>query len=145
MSHWANVLGCQIGEGDLNYLGTTIGVSTRSIKFWDPLLSKVKNKLVSWKCDNVSMAGKLVLLRSSVDSLPLYWLNLHKLPSTVTSKLEAFWRQFFWGSRLVEGNRKDKMHLLKWDNIFSPKEMGGLGVMSIKHKNLSMLAKWWWR
>lgn len=37
------------------------------------------------------------------------------------------------------------MHFLKWDKICSPKEMGGLGVMPIKYKNLSMFAKWWWR
>ena len=34
---------------------------------------------------------------------------------------------------------------VKWSDIALPKEMGGLGVGNIMHKNLTLLFKWWWR
>ena len=35
--------------------------------------------------------------------------------------------------------------VIKWSHIELPKELGGLGVGNIKHKNLILLFKWWWR
>ena len=34
---------------------------------------------------------------------------------------------------------------IKWSDIELPKEMGGLGVGNIMHKNMILLFKWWWR
>ena len=34
---------------------------------------------------------------------------------------------------------------VKWSLIELPKELGGLGVGNIMHKNLILLFKWWWR
>ena len=35
--------------------------------------------------------------------------------------------------------------MVKWSDIQLPREMGGLGVGNIMHKNLVLLFKWWWR
>lgn len=37
------------------------------------------------------------------------------------------------------------MHLLCWKKTCLSKKKGGLGITSIKHRNISLLAKWWWR
>ncbi|KAJ0528288.1 hypothetical protein HanHA300_Chr09g0343451 [Helianthus annuus] len=37
------------------------------------------------------------------------------------------------------------MTLVAWDNVMTPKELGGVGVGSLNDANLAMLAKWWWR
>ena len=34
---------------------------------------------------------------------------------------------------------------IRWYDIELPKEMGGLGIGNIMHKNLILLFKWWWR
>ena len=34
---------------------------------------------------------------------------------------------------------------IKWANIELPKDLGGLGVGNMMHKNLILLFKWWWR
>ncbi|XP_022041199.1 uncharacterized protein LOC110943773 [Helianthus annuus] len=37
------------------------------------------------------------------------------------------------------------MSLVAWENVMTPKDLGGVGVGSLKDANLAMLAKWWWR
>ncbi|GJZ89143.1 RNA-directed DNA polymerase, eukaryota, reverse transcriptase zinc-binding domain protein [Tanacetum coccineum] len=34
---------------------------------------------------------------------------------------------------------------VKWDNVFQSSESGGLGIGSLRAKNLGLLRKWWWR
>lgn len=41
---WSAMLECEIGKGDLIYLGANISSSSKSINFWDPLMFKMKKK-----------------------------------------------------------------------------------------------------
>lgn len=34
---------------------------------------------------------------------------------------------------------------IKWSSLELPKELGGLGIGNIMHKNLILLFKWWWK
>ena len=34
---------------------------------------------------------------------------------------------------------------IEWSDIEIPKQLGGIGVGNIMHKNLILLFKWWWR
>lgn len=88
MVEWAAILGCEVGLGDLTYLGTQIGHNPSSVKFWDPLLIKINSRLDSWDSDNLFMAGRLVLLNASLDSIPTFWFGLFKIPQTVLHSLE---------------------------------------------------------
>lgn len=61
------------GRGSkLNYLGTEVGIAPTSIKYWDPLMLKIKNRLKDWNSYHLSIAGRLILLKASVDSLPSF-------------------------------------------------------------------------
>nr|GEV99816.1 retrotransposon protein, putative, Ty1-copia subclass [Tanacetum cinerariifolium] len=50
-------------------------------------------------------------------------------------------RRFFWGFK----ENEKKIVLVRWQKILADKKDGGLGVGSIKAKNLSLLGKWRWR
>ncbi|WOH13938.1 hypothetical protein DCAR_0933451 [Daucus carota subsp. sativus] len=139
---WASVLNCMHGELPFTYLGATIGTSPTSIKFWDPLLLKLKRKLNAFEASNISMAGRLVLLKAALDSTPVYWLSLYKLPVSVANSIERIRRRFLWGES-SETHRK--LHLIGWDRICKNKQEGGLGIVPVKQRNDVLLAKWWWR
>lgn len=88
------------------------------------------------------MAGRLILLKAALDSTPIYWLNLYRLPATILNRIERLRRQFLWGEST---NSQRKLHLIGWDRICQDKTDGGLGVSLIKNRNHILLAKWWWR
>lgn len=142
LKEWAEILGCKVDKGPINYLGAVLGANPRNVRFWDPLVSKFINKLNSYEAEKISLAGKMVLLRAAIDSTPLYWFSLFKIPATVANKLDQNRRSFLWGRNKDGGN---KLHLLCWDKICTPKDIGGLGITSIRLKNLAILAKWIWK
>lgn len=67
---------------------------------------------------------------------------MYRMPETVVHILERQRRAFMCGHNVHGGQ---KLHLLNWENICLPKNWGGLGLNSIRNKNLVILAKWIWR
>lgn len=64
---------------------------------WDPLLRKVEGKLENWKCANLNMVGRVVIIKAAFDSLPTYWYNIFHIPIGICQKLESICISFLWG------------------------------------------------
>ncbi|WOG89358.1 hypothetical protein DCAR_0208596 [Daucus carota subsp. sativus] len=142
---WASVLGCEVGLIPFKYLGAWVGKSPSVESFWNPLLASMKSKLSNWKAMSLNFAGRATLLQASLDSIPSYWLGLHKIPAGVCSRIEMFRRKFLWGDLLQGESEKRSLHLIKWQSVCAPKQCGGLGLQRIREKNVAFLGKWWWR
>ncbi|XP_063935611.1 uncharacterized protein LOC135147087 [Daucus carota subsp. sativus] len=142
LQSWSDWLGCSISSDPLSYLGAPIGQSPKRTIFWRPLEHKIASKLQRWNASNVSMAGRLVLLQSVLDSSPVYWFSLFKMPQTTIQYIDKQRRHFLWGGKT---NGPRKLHLLNWERLCTPKSSGGLGIASLEVRNISLLAKWWWR
>lgn len=85
ISEWAELLGCQEGGSSFKYLGASIGSTTRRGSFWQPLIDRIRAKIKSLHSENISIAGKVIILKSIIDSLPVYWFGLYQLPKIVVS------------------------------------------------------------
>ncbi|KAK1361499.1 hypothetical protein POM88_045973 [Heracleum sosnowskyi] len=68
----ARILGCKIGSWPMKYLGINVGASHKRSIFWLPLVEKFKQKLASWKAESLNQAGRLVLLKATLDNMPIY-------------------------------------------------------------------------
>lgn len=121
-------MGCQAGSIPFKYLGDWVGIIKKPCFYWNHLLDQVKLKLQGWKCSNLNMAGRLVLLKSSLDSIPTYWFSLHKIPKQTLKKIEGIRRKFFWGEITNGGESIKKLHTISWNTICSGKEKGGLNL-----------------
>ncbi|KAL9681272.1 hypothetical protein QQ045_013054 [Rhodiola kirilowii] len=133
--------GCPVGGFPMKYLGMQVGVNPTKRSIWEPIIQKFSDKLASWRGANLSMAGRLVLIKSALCSLPLYYASLYKIPNSVAQEMEKIQRQFLWGG--LEGRRK--LHYVKWETVKRPKKFGELGIQSLVEKNVAMLTKWWWQ
>ena len=140
IASWAAMLGCSVGKGALAYLGALLGSSPSSLKFWEPLLRKIKAKIISIDASSISIAGRTVILQAVIDNLPSYWMNLFKIPEGVLKQVELIRRRFLWG---YKQNSTRKLHLLAWNKICKPRSKGGLGIASMKLRNTAMLSRWW--
>lgn len=139
------ILGCQAGEVPFKYLGDWVGLEKRSALKWKSLTDQVQSKLQTWKCNSLNMAGRMVLIKSSLDSIPNYWFSLHKIPNTITKRLDKIRRSFFWGDIKNGEESGRKMHTVNWNLICSSKDKGGLSLSRIELKNQVLLSKWWWK
>ena len=78
----------------MTYLGMPLGASHRSPTVWNPILEKIERKLVSWKKLYLSKGRRLTLLKSTLSSLPTYFLSLFIIPTHVANKIERLQRDF---------------------------------------------------
>ncbi|XP_020972640.1 uncharacterized protein LOC107627573 [Arachis ipaensis] len=136
-----NLLGCKEACLPVKYLGISLGANPRLIRTWKPIIDKVEEKLSLWKAKVLNKAGKLVLIKSVLNSLPVYYLSLYKMPKAVAEKLISLQRRFLWSKE--EG--RNGLALVKWEVVQAPKKLGGLGVGDAVVRNSALLFKWWWR
>ncbi|MCI01171.1 RNA-directed DNA polymerase (Reverse transcriptase) [Trifolium medium] len=134
-------LNCREGRVPFKYLGLPVGANPRRLATWEPLLESLRNKLNSWGNKHVSLGGRLVLINSVLNSIPIFYLSFLKMPSQVIKKVTRIQRDFLWGG--VKGSKK--LRWIKWSVVCQKKNKGGLGVRDIKATNISLLMKWRWR
>lgn len=118
-----------------------IGAFPSKRSFWQPVLERFQKKLALWKCRLLSAGACVTLVNSVLTALPLYFCSLFKMPVTVFKSLNRIMRAFFLG----ETDSSRKVNWVSWDKICLGKDLGGLGIPNIKHRNTALLLKWWSR
>jgi len=85
----ASVLSCRTGLIPFMYLGLLIGGDGRKIGFWKPVVDRIRARLSGWNNKFLSFGGRLVLLKSVMSSLPVYFLSFSKAPTGIISSIES--------------------------------------------------------
>lgn len=83
-------------QGEL-YLGCPVEVSGRAS--FDYMIEKFERRLNSWKSKMLSHAGRLILIKAVLETLPVYAMGTAVIPTRVLKKLTAIMRNFYWGER----------------------------------------------
>ena len=136
----ANNLNCRQLECPFLYLGIPIGANPSSQLVWEPIITKFKSKLAKWAQKNISMAGKVTLINSVLNALPIYLLSFFKIPQKVVKKLISLQRNFLWGGDIDQ----KKIPWVKWTDLCLPKADGGLGIKDISKFNSALMGRWLW-
>ncbi|KAM0071671.1 putative RNA-directed DNA polymerase [Helianthus debilis subsp. tardiflorus] len=124
---FARVVNCEAGSLPLSHLGIPVGVNMNRFKFWKPVIDKFSAKLSSWKANHLSFAGRLMLAKSVLGSLPSYYLSLFAAPKTVIERIEKIRRNFVWGSS-PSGR---KMRWIRWEFLLKARKKGGMGWVEL--------------
>ena len=123
----ANILQCRVGSLPMIYLGMPLGTSYKTASIWNPILEWMKKKLSGWKQLYLSKGGRLNLLKSTLSSLPTFYLSLFTVPKAVAMRFERIQRNFLWGSSA----ECFKYPLVAWEKVCLPRELGGLGIRNL--------------
>lgn len=102
------------------------------------MVKRISLYLDSWKSALLSKGGMLTLLKTTLVSIPNYYLSLFTIPVSVANKIESFFRKFLWN----DSKDYHRYLLVDWKTICTPMDGGGLRVRSIKSHNRVLLAKW---
>ncbi|KAL0004004.1 hypothetical protein SO802_011565 [Lithocarpus litseifolius] len=136
----AEVLDCKIGALPMTYLGMPLGAFYKSSSIWNPILEKFEKHLARWEKVYLSKGGHLTLLKSTLSSIPTYFLSLFTICTRVTNRMEKLQRDFLWGGLTDE----QKLHLVGWGKVCNPFFDGRLGIKKIITFNKALLGKWLW-
>nr|KAJ0215457.1 hypothetical protein LSAT_V11C300123840 [Lactuca sativa] len=127
-------LGCKLFDLPFTYLGVPVGANMKYKRHWAPVIERFQSRLNLWKSKTLSLGAVL-------GSLPTFYFSLFVAPTGVIKKLESIRRRFLWGG----AEEQKKINWVSWKFVTAPKEIGGLGLGSLKVLNLSLITKWIWR
>jgi len=134
------IMGCGVSFLSLKYLGLPLGTPFKAKSIWDDVVGKIERRLASWKRMYLSKGGRVTLIKSTLSNLPMHFLSLFLIPSSVASRMEKLHRDFLWGGL----GEEFKYHLVSWSTICSPISEGGLGIRNLRIFNQTLLGKWLW-
>ncbi|XP_019155168.1 PREDICTED: uncharacterized protein LOC109152041 [Ipomoea nil] len=123
------------------YLGIPLLHKRVSHNTFFSVIDKMRKKLATWKASALSMAGRRVLVQTSLATTPTYAMQYMRLPVSTCNSIDKICRNFLWG------HSKDtrKIHTVSSDNVCMPRECGGLGLRQAKNCNMAFLSKMAWQ
>ena len=84
----ARTLCCKVGTLLMRYLGMPLRVHYKDSSIWNPIIEQIEKRPSSWKRLYLSNGGRLTLLKSTLSSLPTYFLSLFTIPQAVAARIE---------------------------------------------------------
>ncbi|GJY04134.1 RNA-directed DNA polymerase, eukaryota, reverse transcriptase zinc-binding domain protein [Tanacetum coccineum] len=76
----ASSINCSHGILPFMYLGLPVRKNMHFCNGWTEVIDRLRDRLSSWKAKNLSISGRLTLVKSVLGSVPLYFLSLFKAP-----------------------------------------------------------------
>lgn len=140
LGHFTNVLGFNVGTLPFTYLGAPIFKGKPKVVHFQPIADKVKNKLGTWKAALLSIAGRVQLVKSVIQSMLLHTMTIYSWPVSLLKDLEKCIRNFIWSG----DSSKRKMVTVAWKKVCLDYEEGGLGVKSLISLNEATNLKCCW-
>ncbi|CAH9108067.1 unnamed protein product [Cuscuta europaea] len=130
------MLGVGPMEAEARYLGlpSLVGRSRREVLGF--IKEQVIKRINGWNHKFLSKAGREVLLKTVVQAMPNYAMNVFLFPRDMCMELERPMNGFWWTG--ASGRGTSWKH---WVGMSFPKKKGGMGFKRMREFNLAMLEK----
>jgi len=135
------MLNCMTMNIPFLYLGIKVRANHRTKVFWNDMIINIRKRLSKLKGRHLSFAGRVMLIKSVISTIPLYYLSIFKMLVSVGKIIRKLQREFLWGW----GHEGRKIAWVRWEHICRTKEDSGLGVKDLDKFNIALLGKWKWR
>ncbi|XP_058757247.1 uncharacterized protein LOC131630489 [Vicia villosa] len=127
----AEIVGFTIAYPPFVYLGFPIFVGKPKAIHFLSLAGKIRMKVASWKAKLLSMAGRVLLVKTIIQSMMVHNIAIYDWPSSVIKSIEASSRNFIWSENVDQ----NKLVIVSWKKCCSKTTEGGLGIISLNHYN----------
>ncbi|KAL0730611.1 hypothetical protein Bca4012_026704 [Brassica carinata] len=94
------------------------------------IVDKVKAVTLSWKQIHLTHSGKEILLKVAALAMPIYSMNIFRLPKRVCEEINGIFAKFWWNSSDKKG-----LHWYAWKRLCIPIRKGGLGFRYLEAFN----------
>jgi hypothetical protein len=136
-----SVIGCEIAEFPIKYLGLKLALRPLTRAEWQFLLDKALLCLPAWQRGLIDRAGRLVLIKAVLTARPIHHLLVENAPLWLLEEINKWLRAFFWAGK-TEAN--GGQCLVAWEVVCKPTSLGGLGIKNLKLQGLALRARWHW-
>jgi len=138
----ADILEVRAVLGTGKYLGLPSMIGRSKKATFGFIKDRIWKKINSWSSKCLSKAGREVLIKSVLQSIPTYFMSMFTLPSSLCDEIEKMLNSFLWGH---SGSQNKGINWLSWDKLSMHKKDSGMGFKSLGTFNTAMLGKQGWR
>ena len=118
-----NVGGIVLTTGPEMVLGVPLGKSKHCDEFWKKLIEKLKSKLNVWNMRDLSIEGKIHVVKSLGLSTMLYAIEMKEIKSSFVSEVIKLLWNFLWSG---------KKYTVKREICVLPRYLGGIGMVDFQ-------------
>ncbi|KAL9682468.1 hypothetical protein QQ045_014267 [Rhodiola kirilowii] len=104
------------------------------------IVEKVWRKTMDWKHKLLSGAGREVLVKAVLQSLPVYSMTVFSFPQRVRDELTKLLVNFWWNNKKCKG-----VHWIRRELLMEPKNNGGIGFKNLDIFNEALIMRLCWR
>lgn len=95
-SNCAHELRTPAGSLPITYLGLPLSDHHIGSTGWTPVVERMERRLQGWSSRLLSRGGRLILLRTVLSALPIYYLSILKMPVQVERCIDTIQSNFLW-------------------------------------------------
>lgn len=133
--------GLSVDTLPIRYLGLPLTTKTMTRSDYEPLVDKIRGRLLSWSSKSLSFAGRLQLIKSVISSISNFWCSVFRLPKRCFEIIESMCGAFLWSGSPNDHNKAK----VSWEEICYPKEEGGLGIRRLQDTSKVFALSLIWR
>ncbi|WVZ90672.1 hypothetical protein U9M48_036954 [Paspalum notatum var. saurae] len=134
-------LGCQVTTFPCIYLGIPLNV--RRLRRCDEMLiiDKVAARIPRWKGNMLSLAGRSVLVKTTLSAIPVHVAIAVNLSKWAIRAIDKLRRAFLWSGSAISVLGRCK---IAWTRVCRPLEFGGLGISDLNLMGIALWVRWCW-
>lgn len=92
----SSFLACGIKTLPFKFLGVMVGDSPRKVAMCKKVVRNVRRRLDMWSRRFLSLGGRVVLINSILNYIPLYSLSFYRAPKKVIKDIRSIQMRFLW-------------------------------------------------
>ncbi|XP_013665256.1 uncharacterized protein LOC106369680 [Brassica napus] len=120
--------GISVGILPIRYLGFPLTTKTLTKRDYEPLVDKVRSRMLTWSNKSLSFAGRLQLIKSVITSIVNFWSSAFILPVSCLNEIESLYSAFLWSGSPHQSHKAK----VAWAELCFPKDEGGLGLRRLR-------------
>jgi hypothetical protein len=132
----ATTFGCVVFSFPQTYLGLPLSIYKLRPSNFAPIIHKSDMGLSGWRGRCLPIGGCLILVNSVLTAMLTHVMAAGLLPAGVVEAIDKRRRAFLWtGEETCHGGNWK----VAWTDVCVPKNLGGLGILSIQSQNSALL------
>ncbi|WVZ88204.1 hypothetical protein U9M48_034749 [Paspalum notatum var. saurae] len=134
-------LGCRVVNFPCIYLGIPLHVRRLRRSDEQSIVDKVAARIPRWKGNLLNLAGRSVLVKSTLSAIPVHVAIASGLSRGAIGAIDKLRRSFLWSgaASAVPGRCK-----VAWSRLCRPLIYGGLGVSDLYLMDIALRVRWCW-
>ncbi|KAL0461452.1 UNVERIFIED_CONTAM: putative mitochondrial protein [Sesamum latifolium] len=117
----ANIIGVDVVARHDKYLGLPTVAGRLKPELFEDIKTRIWRKIHSWSARKLSQAGRSVLIKVVLQTIPTYAMSCFHMPDQFLGELESLIANFFW-----QGENETKIHWVAWSKLCRTKAQGGI-------------------